>query len=100
MPDPNLTAALNASLKLVDENPTSPLTEATPDSVDLYLDRINAHLIEGAPDRITDEELIRVVEFYRAKALTWTQEEQVKKTKSKAKPVPHVEAVDLGLDSL
>ncbi len=97
MPDPNLTAALAGTLQIIDENPASPLSEATPDSVDLYLDRINQHLIDGAPEKITDDELLRVVTFYRAKALLWGQEEQTKKARSTKprKPAGAVIEIDL-----
>jgi hypothetical protein len=102
MADSNLTTALEGSLRLVSENPfsdhVSPLLEATPDSVDELLDRVNSCFVEGLPEKVTDSDLLRLVEIYRSQALRWTQEEEIKKTKTKraASRAP-VEAVDIDL---
>ncbi len=103
MPDPNLTAALEGSLALVTENPDSPLTEATPDSIDILLDRINNAFAEGLPEKLTDETLRQVITAYRSQALRWTQEEEIKRAKGPRtkKAVPLGVAFDLGeLDDL
>jgi hypothetical protein len=103
MPDPNLTAALQGSLEIVTANPESPLTEATPDSVDILLDRINSAFAEGLPEKLTDETLRQVITVYRSQALRWTQEEEIKKAKGPRtrKAVPLGVAFDLGeLDDL
>ena len=105
-PNGNLTAALRASLKVIDsqqESPVegftgadSPLTEVTPDAIDILLNRFSEHLIDGAPERITDEALSHMVDIYRSQALRWEQEESTPKTrKSTKKPS---EAMDLGDD--
>lgn len=96
----NLTAALQGTLKALDDPTTqSPLTEATPDSIDLLLDRINAHLVAGAPEEISDAELLRLVEIYRAQALKWQQDEQIKQSKRPRKSdlKDPVDAMDLGI---
>lgn len=98
-PNPNLTAALSGSLRLIDENLDSPLKEATADSIDALLDHINAGLAEGLPAKISDSDLLRVVEIYRAQALRWQQDEQSKVTRvsARARKTPG-QAVDLDLD--
>lgn len=52
----------------------SPLVEATPDSIDELLDRINNHLAAGLPEKVTNESLMKIVEAYRAQAVKWTAE--------------------------
>ncbi len=110
-PNQNLTGALRASLALIegggDQNlgegfegqaATSPLAEASPDSVDLFFDRINQHLFEGFPERITDSEIARLTDVFRAQALRWEQEEsQPKERKSRGKAKTHAEAIDVDL---
>lgn len=83
MPDENLTAALRVSLQLEDEG-TSPLAEVTADAVDELLARIEQNLIEGVPSKITDAELSKAVDMYRAQALYWAQQEQQKAAKPRA----------------
>ena len=86
-PNQNLTGALRASLKVI-ENTTpppepepSPLLEAEPDSVDEFLDRITNHLIEGKI--LTDELLMDTINMYRAQAYRWAQEDENKKPRAK-----------------
>lgn len=90
--NPNLTAALRASLTLIEnqeKTPTiantepepSPLLEATPDSVDELLDRINNHLIEGKV--LSDETLMEAVNLYRSQAYKYAQEQETKKPRTK-----------------
>ena len=81
-PNPNLTAALQGSLATIEESPNSPLSEATTDSVDILLDRINGAFAEGLPEKLTDETLVQVINLYRSQALRFEQEEEIKKTKS------------------
>lgn len=105
-PNPNLTAALRASLESIDnpleeapegfDGSDSPLETVTTDSVDILLDRVNDHLTSGLPDRITDDLLRRMVDIYRAQALYWEQEEAKPKTPRGKKVVKSIE--DLKLD--
>jgi hypothetical protein len=89
-PNPNLKAALVGSLRLIESESEpqsgtdeSPLREATVDSVDYFLDRINQKLIDGMP--VPNQDLEQLANFYRAQALKWAQEEDIKKTKSQTK---------------
>lgn len=102
MPNDNLTSALRASLSLVEDNPTSPLSEATPDSVDELLDRINSAMAEGLPEKITDETLRKVIDLYRAQAYRFQQDEENKPRRAAPgtktpKPKPLAEIIDLDL---
>lgn len=90
-PNSNLSAALRASLTLIEnqdkvatiantEPEPSPLLEATPDSVDELLDRINNHLIEGKV--LTDETLMEAVLLYRTQAYRYAQDQENKKPRA------------------
>jgi hypothetical protein len=104
-PNLNLTAALRASLELID-NPLdpsepegftgtdSPLEQVTTDSVDILLERINEHIAAGLPERVTDDLLRRLVDNFRAQALYWEQEEAKPKTPRGSKKPP-LEKLDL-----
>jgi len=101
MPDPNLTAALTGTLEFF-KNQDSPLAEATPDSIDILLDRINSAWAEGMPGKVDDKTLMDLVVGYRAQALRWSQEEETKKTTRRAagaskKPLTPAEAIDIDL---
>ena len=101
MADPNLTAALTETLEFF-ENQDSPLAEATPDSIDILLDRINSAWAEGMPGKVDDKTLMDLVTQYRAQALRWSQEESIKKTKARAtgsrtKLLTPAEAIDIDL---
>lgn len=102
-PNDNLTAAMRASLSLMkheDDQIPSPLNEATPDSVDILLDRINTHMIEGKI--LTDEDLRLGIDLYRAQALKYSQEQQTKKprarpgTKATLKQVLDLDELEFG----
>lgn len=98
-PDPksintqNLTSALRATLTVVekeenkrgltapDEEIPSPLLEATPDSIDILLERINNHMIEGKI--LTDDDLRQGIDLYRAQALKFAQEQETKKPRTR-----------------
>lgn len=96
MPDPNpLTEALKGSLEAIDSGTESPLSEATPDSVDILLDRIKDHLVAGMPEKISDSDLLQAVRIYRAQALKWGQEEQKKREAGPRKRRSTVEAIDI-----
>lgn len=58
----------------------SPLQEASSDSIDELLDRINEDLLAGAPHRITvdDERLKKLIAIYRAQAEVWVLADQNK----------------------
>ena len=92
--DPNLLGALKGSLDLLDGE--SPLVEADPAAVNELLDRINEKMAAGLPGNITDEELERAVNVYRAMAYKWEQEEQQPKTRNTRKKRV-AEAVDIDL---
>ena len=101
MADPNLTGALRASLKVIENQAQegelsgdSPLLEATPDSIDVLLDRINEAMAAGLPGTITDETLLQLCDGFRAQALRWNQEEQ---QKPKRQRKSHAEAVEITL---
>lgn len=79
--DPNLTAALQASLEFTGED--SPLLEADPNAIEELLDRVNQNLIQGAPQEISDSDLRKLVLIYRAQALKWAQDEEIKASKPK-----------------
>jgi len=101
MADPNLTAALTGTLEFF-ENQDSPLIEATPDSIDVLLDRINSAWAEGMPSKVDDKTLMDLVLQYRAQALRWSQEEETKKTTRRTanagkKPLTPAEAIDIDL---
>lgn len=85
-PNENLTAALRATLRVVENEPLdndipSPLTEATPDSIDILLNRINNHLIAGKI--LSDLDLRQTIDIYRSQALRYAQEQQTKKPRAK-----------------
>lgn len=101
MADPNLTAALTGTLEAF-ENQASPLAEATPDSVDILLDRINQAWAEGLPSKVDDKTLMDLVVHFRAQNLRWSQEEETKKTRTRAtsraaKALTPAEAIDIDL---
>jgi len=97
MPNENLTAALQGTLNMLNEQ-GSPLAEATPDSVNELLDRVNSAFAEGLPERLTDATLLRLIQIYRAEALRWQQDEQKKTTRvSKTSRRPLGEVLDLDL---
>lgn len=103
-PNTNLTSALQGSLELMkginDEIP-SPLTEATPDSIDILLDRINSHMIEGKI--LSDDDLRLGINMYRALALRNAQEQQTKKPRTPRGSKSSLKAVldlDFGEDLL
>ena len=75
----------------------SPLAEVEANSIELELDRINENLIAGTPEKITDERLEHFVNLYRAQAVKWETEEQIKKPRAKlgTKKVSHGEAMEL-----
>jgi hypothetical protein len=109
MTDPNLAASLRASLRLVEGEgqppgggtSDSPLSEATPDSVDLLLDEINNAIAEGMPERITDDKLSTLVDLYRSQAYKWSQEQETKKSRPRKtrEPKGTVYTIDLNSDS-
>lgn len=95
MTNKNLTAVLQGSLDMINENP---LTEATTDSIDALMEKINSACVEGLPGKITDEDLLRFIQIWRAKALQWAQEEQAKANKpSRKKTEPTTYELDLDL---
>lgn len=60
---------------------SSPLREVDPQSIDELLDRVNEHLVAGAPHmiRANDDRLLRkMVESFRTDALEWAQKEKDK----------------------
>ena len=61
----------------------SPLREATPDSIEELLARVNEDLVAGAPQRITDNDprLKALIEIYRKQAIQWTIDEANKPRK-------------------
>lgn len=86
MPNENLSAALRASLEMTQsdqDHPDSPLRLADENSIDILLDRINSAMAEGLPEKITDEDLRRAIDAYRAQAYKWEQQEQQKAEKSR-----------------
>jgi hypothetical protein len=97
-PNQNLTSSLRASLTLIENENSipSPLLEADPNSVDLFLERINNHMVEGKI--LTDEDLKLGIDLYRAQALRFEQEQQTKKPRAKAGTKPTIkEVLDLEL---
>jgi len=70
---------------------TSPLAEATPDSIDEFLSHIDELLAAGTPEKLTDPVLRRGIELWRAEALKWTSEEKTKTPRTKT-PKPVVSA--------
>lgn len=102
VPNENLTSALRASLQIVTATPTenqipSPLSEATPDSVDILLDRINNHMIEGKI--LSDADLRLAIDMYRSQALRYAQEQENKKPRTPRGTKSTLKAV-LDLDNL
>lgn len=86
----NLTGALRASLRIIENDKpsnevspniaeSSPLQEVDPNALDEELTRLNENLIQGIPEKITDDSLAKIVDLYRAQALKWSQDEQTKK---------------------
>lgn len=96
-PNPNLTAALQGSLDAIEAAPDSPLTEATADSVDILLDRINSAFAEGMPEKLTDETLMQAINLYRSQALRWEQDEEIKKAKGPRTRKSIAEAITIDL---
>jgi hypothetical protein len=63
----------------------TPLADLPTDSIDEFLDRINQDLVAGAPERITDERLAKLVELYRQEAAAWeTKQREKPERKTKA----------------
>jgi hypothetical protein len=56
----------------------TPLADLPTDSIDEFLERINADLIAGAPEKITDERLSKLVELYRQEATAWETKQREK----------------------
>jgi len=92
MANENLTGALRGSLQIIesqdsgqptDPAETSPLREATPDSIDELLAKVNEAFGQGLPSAVTDDILYSLVLRYRAEALKWEQDEQIKRDKPK-----------------
>lgn len=104
-PNENLSAALRASLRIVESSSDgsepipSPLSEATPDSVDILLDRINTHMIEGKI--LSDADLRLAIDMYRSQALRYAQEQENKKPRTPRGTKSTLKAVlDLDFDEL
>jgi len=89
-PNAALTSALRASLRVIDgeqltpDETPSPLTEATPDSIDELLNRLNDSLILGNP--LNDDELLKMADLYRSQALKYAQDEQNKPQRTRRGP--------------
>lgn len=99
----NLTSALRGSLTLItnedennSENIPSPLLEASPDSIDILLDRINTGMIEGKI--LSDEDLKLGIELYRAQALRFAQEAENKKPRARKQTPVNKQVLDLELE--
>lgn len=96
-----LKAALRGSLRIVeDENfdNESPLSEATADSINTLLNEINDALADGMPERITDDRLAQLVDYYRSKALTWATEEVEKASKPKRTRTSKIDALAVDIE--
>lgn len=98
----NLTSALRGSLTLItnetpnDDSIPSPLLEASPDSIDILLDRINTGMIEGKI--LSDEDLKLGIELYRAQALRFAQESENKKPRARKQTPVNKAVLDLELE--
>ncbi len=78
-----------------DSPPDSPLRLADENSVDILLDRINTHMAEGLPEKITDQDLMKTIDIYRSQAFKWEQDEQKKLEAGKGtRRRSHKEAVE------
>jgi len=82
------------------EAPTSPLTEATPDSVDELLDLMNRSMVAGMPEAITDDKLVKLIAAYRRQAENWLIQEAEKRAAGPRKRQPKTfdtsQAIDIG----
>ena len=78
------------------ENIPSPLLEASPDSIDILLDRINTGMIEGKI--LSDEDLKLGIELYRAQALRFAQEAENKKPRTRKQTPVNKQVLDLELE--
>lgn len=81
----NLTGALAGSLRIVESQNDSPLAEATVNSVDELLEYINSAFAEGMPEKLTEQKLDEAIDLFRAQALKWEQDEEIKATKAKTR---------------
>jgi hypothetical protein len=101
--DPNLMAALRLSAEQTEATDTgfssdgSPLSEAIPDALDELMDSINQNLAAGLPTPVSDDDLRRLIDIYRARAYTWTQQEQTKKPRRRTK-AEQADAIGEALD--
>lgn len=69
----------------------SPLRQVDPASIDELLDRVNEHLVAGAPHmiRANDDRMLRqMVESFRTDALEWAQKEKDKPKRQVKKAGP------------
>ncbi len=83
MPE-NLPNLLRAGLGL--EEPSSPLAEATPDTIDELLSRANDHLVAGLPERIRSDGILEALVIgFRAQAQKWLADEAEGKRHAKEK---------------
>jgi len=79
--NPALTAVLHASLALEEGRASGaplPLSEADPQSLDDLFDAVNAKLVAGMPESITDADIIPVVAALRAQRLKFLQDQDRK----------------------
>ncbi len=79
----------------------SPLAElGTDNQIDEFLSRINDDLVAGAPEKITDERLGKLVELYRKQAVDWVQAQADKperKTGTRKKTIAEALNLDIQL---
>ncbi len=95
----NLKGALAGSLRIISENPPdSPLTEVTTDSVDELLERINGAFAEGMPEKLTDATLVRAVDLFRAQALKWEQDEEIRASKTRTRSTGPKKSISQAVD--
>lgn len=53
----------------------SPLSEAKPDSLDELFSRIDKNLVLGMPDEIKEDDIEKVVDYYRALRVKFVQDQ-------------------------
>lgn len=71
---------MSASLR---NGETSPLSEADPKSLDILFERVTAKLVQGLPEPITDDDLLPVLETFRAKRELFLTEQARKESEPK-----------------
>src|SRR5215469_15175687 len=90
--NPTLLSAFKAALDL-ETDPTNPLGQVSPDSIDEYLSRINDDFAEGKYV-LTQDRLLQLANMYRVQAVNWEMEQNTEKKRAPKTKKPAKEVLD------